>query len=95
MTIYRFDRVLRFFAILSLVLAIAAVLVVVILADRESDHYHKFECTVDRVEGTFLTDRFFLRSRSPMVTMFRHDNGQERSFMFPAERVQCAERTNG
>ena len=60
---------------------------------KESDY--SYECTVDRVEGTFLSRRFNLKTKRRMITMYRYTNGVERTFMFPAERVQCAERVDG
>ena len=59
---------------------------------RES---YGYVCTVDRVEGTFMTNRINLKTKSRMITMHRTTNGVERTFMFPGERVQCMERDDG
>lgn len=55
-----------------------------------SEDSYGYECTVERVEGTFLAYRQNIKSSSRMVTMYRITNGTTRTFMFPAERVQCA-----
>jgi hypothetical protein len=52
---------------------------------------YNYECTVDRVEGTFLTTYFRTKTKSKMITMYRFTNEKKRTFIFPAERVQCAE----
>ena len=74
-------------------LALLACLASCVPADYESNPASRygFECTVDRVEGTFYSYRTNIRTNDRMITMYRVTNGKHRRFMFPAERVQCAE----
>lgn len=53
---------------------------------------YRFECTVDRVEGTFVTTRTRIKfSGNRMISLYRFTDGKRRTFMFPAERVSCKE----
>lgn len=64
-------------------------------AHRERAYHFTFECTVDRVDGTFYSYRSYIRSNKRMLVMFRVTNGERRAFMFPSERVSCAEVVDG
>ena len=61
----------------------------------EAREDYNYECTVDRIEGTFVTSYVRIKGggNSRMINMFRFTNGNKRTFMFPAERVQCVEIT--
>lgn len=58
---------------------------------------YKYECTVNRVEGTFVTNRARIKfSGNRMISLYRFtDDGERRTFMFPAESVACAEMVDG
>lgn len=58
---------------------------------------YKYECTVERVEGTFITNRARIKpSGNRTIILYRFtDDGERRTFMFPAESVACAEIIDG
>ena len=65
------------------------VLTAILIAGCDLDKVN-YECTVEGVEGTFVSSRSYIRTTRNMVTMYRiNSSGTRRTFMFPHERVQC------
>jgi hypothetical protein len=84
-------------AIAITMLGALAMLALLAGCSRNPNHAHwskedfSYECTVDRVTGVFYSYGSYIRSSRRMIRMYRVTNGERRIFMFPTERVQCAE----
>ena len=83
----------RNWSVIIMTLAVLAVLAGIALLSgcipSDGKSAYTYTCKVDRVEGTFVTARIHIKSSSRMVTMYRFTNDKKRTFMFPAERIQC------
>lgn len=61
-------------------------------AGSDNYDYYNYECTIDNVQGSFVTWRGAIRTHKKMIIMYRITDGKRRTFMFPQEKVQCAEK---